>query len=239
MIDFSKRSYERELMDLPFEKKEDFFTNLNEIELINKLTGGPPHTFSTLKKLIAKAPKKEVLEIVDIGFGAGDMLQYILDRQHELPCKVKLIGVDLLPEAKEYAVKYHPSLASNVEFHVCDYREYMKAKSKVDIVIAGLFCHHLTDEQLVEFFGYIHQYTSIGGIINDLARSPVAYYGIKIPTQLFSKSRFTKNDAPLSVLRGFHRNELEAILKEANVKDYSLKWKWAYRYLLTIYANES
>jgi 2-polyprenyl-3-methyl-5-hydroxy-6-metoxy-1,4-benzoquinol methylase len=233
MRDYSKRSYELELMDLPFERKEDLFENLKELELINKLTGGPRHTFNTLKKMLKG--KQGIVTIVDIGYGAGDMLQYILDHKNELSCEVKLIGVDMLPEANEYAVSIHPELKSEVEFFTCDYREYMKSGNNVDVAIAGLFCHHLNDEQVTEFFSYINQHCKIGGVINDLARSPIAYYGIKIPTQLFSKSRFTKNDAPLSVLRGFARNELKLFLDQAGVKNYKIQWKWAYRYLISIY----
>lgn len=232
---YTVRSNELELMDLPFERKEDLFENLKELELINKLTGGPHLTFKTLKALLAN--RKEEVHIVDVGFGAGDMLQYILDHQHELPCKVKLTGVDLLHEAKEYAILNHTNLVGKVNFEVIDYRDYLAKGAKVDVIVAGLFCHHLTDPQLIEFFEYIGKYATLGGVINDLARSPVAYYGIKIPTQLFSKSRFTKNDAPLSVLRGFKRAELVHLLEQSNISNYQLKWRWAYRYLLTIYGN--
>jgi 2-polyprenyl-3-methyl-5-hydroxy-6-metoxy-1,4-benzoquinol methylase len=232
MSKFAQRSYELELMDLPFERKEDLYENLAEIELINKLTGGPATTFTALKKLLKG--RKEEIHIVDVGFGGGDLMQYILDHQHELSCNVKLTGVDLLPEAVEYAVSAHPDLSTKASLKVQDYRDFLKEGNKVDIVIAGLFCHHLTDEQLVEFFSYIQQYCRVGGLINDLHRHAIAYWGIKIPTQLFSRSRFTKNDAPLSVLRGFHRNEIELIMKQANIDNYKINWRWAFRYIINI-----
>jgi 2-polyprenyl-3-methyl-5-hydroxy-6-metoxy-1,4-benzoquinol methylase len=235
MSRYKNRSYEAELMDLPFERKEDLFENLEELELINKLTGGPATTFRQLKKILSNHTGE--VHIVDVGFGAGDMLQYILDHQAELPCKVRLTGVDLLPEAKEYAIAHHPELEQKANLKVQDYRDFLKENNKVDIVLAGLFCHHLTDEQLVEFFKYIEQYAKISGIINDLHRHPIAYYGIKIPTQLFSRSRFTKNDAPLSVLRGFKNHELKKILHDAKVSNFDLSWKWAFRYILTIYGR--
>jgi 2-polyprenyl-3-methyl-5-hydroxy-6-metoxy-1,4-benzoquinol methylase len=232
---YSKRSNELELMDLPFEKKEDLFENLKELEIINKLTGGPSLSFSAIKKILKNHTKE--IHIVDIGFGAGDLLVYILKNQHQLNCKIKLTAIDLLPQAKEYALLHHPQLKDNVTFEVCDYRHWFNSGNKADLIIASLFCHHLNDEQLVEFFEHIKKNCSIGAVINDLARSPIAYYGIKIPTQLFSKSRFTKNDAPLSVLRGFRKQELITLLNKAQIKHYSLQWKWAYRYLLTINNN--
>ena len=222
-------------MDLPFDKKEDLFENLKELEIINKLTGGPALSFAALTTILEN--KTQEIHIVDIGFGAGDLLVYILKNKHKLKCKIKLTAIDLLPQAKEYALLNHPELKENVTFEVCDYRQWFKNGNKADLVVASLFCHHLTDEQLVEFFENIKNNCTIGAVINDLARSPIAYFGIKLPTQLFSKSRFTKNDAPLSVLRGFKKPELNYLLKKAQIKNYTLKWKWAYRYLLTIKNN--
>jgi len=219
-------------MDLPFDKKEDLFENLEELEIINKLTGGPALSFAAIKDILQN--KTQEIHIVDIGFGAGDLLVYILKNKHKLKCKIKLTAIDLLPQAKEYALLNHPELKENVTFVVCDYRHWFINGNKADLVVASLFCHHLNDEQLVEFFEYIKNNCTIGAVINDLARSPIAYFGIKFPTQLFSKSRFTKNDAPLSVLRGFKKSELNNLLHKAQIKNYTLKWKWAYRYLLTI-----
>lgn len=229
---FDKRSAELELMDLYIEQKEELFLNLQELELINKLTGGPALGFKAIKKMLAN--EKREIHIVDIGFGAGDMLQYLLKYAGELPCPIRLTGIDLLPEAVEYAQKTHPQLGAKVNFEVCDYRDWFAKGNKADLVIASLFCHHLSNEEVTGFFENIRLHASIGGVINDLARSPIAYYGIKIPTWLFSRSRFTKNDAPLSVLRGFTRKELKLLLQNAGIKNYSLEWKWAFRYLISI-----
>jgi hypothetical protein len=91
---------------------------------------------------------------------------------------------------------------------------------------------------LVSFFGLVNRSVKIGMVINDLERSPVAYYGIKIPTFLFAQSAFTKNDAPLSVLRGFKRKELMLLFKKAGVSNFTIKWKWAYRFLITLIPND-
>ena len=45
-----------------------------------------------------------------------------------------------------------------------------------------------------------------------------------------------KNDAPLSVLRGFSKAELDTLMKKSFEDDqkpgYSINWKWAFRWLL-------
>ena len=43
-----------------------------------------------------------------------------------------------------------------------------------------------------------------------------------------------KNDAKLSVARGFRRQELKEILQAAGITNYTLKWRWAFRWELII-----
>lgn len=234
-ISFAQRSYQAELMDQPIADKEILFTNLRELENINRLTGGPALGFGAIKKLLANRTTEA--HIVDVGFGAGDMLVYLLQNAHKLPCKIKITGLDIMPETLEYIQRYHPTLPKNVALHICDYKDWFAQGGEADIIHAGLFCHHLDDNQLKDFFTVCKKAT-IGAVVNDLARAMPPYYFIKWATALFSKSAFTKNDAPLSVLRGFKRAELEFILQQADVPQYTLQWRWAYRYLLAIYPKK-
>jgi len=41
-----------------------------------------------------------------------------------------------------------------------------------------------------------------------------------------------KNDAPLSVKRGFKKNELIALLEKAGFKNYTVQWSWAFRFII-------
>jgi ubiquinone/menaquinone biosynthesis C-methylase UbiE len=232
-IDFNKRSYEKEMMDDKIESIDDLFVNLKELELINIFTGGR-HTCTAIKKLMTDQNKS--YKLLDIGFGAGDMLAYILKKKPNQG-KFQITAVDIMPEAKAYIDTYHADLKNQVNFKISDYKMVLNHHEKTDIAYAGLFCHHFNDEELVEFFKIVQQNCTVGAVINDLQRSPFAYYGIKILVSLFSKSPFTKNDAPLSVLRGFTKRELIQLLEKASVKHYSIQWKWAFRYVITIYGH--
>jgi hypothetical protein len=46
-----------------------------------------------------------------------------------------------------------------------------------------------------------------------------------------------KNDAPLSVLRGFKKREWRLLFRHAGIDHYELKWNWAFRWLI-IYENK-
>jgi 2-polyprenyl-3-methyl-5-hydroxy-6-metoxy-1,4-benzoquinol methylase len=233
MPQFAQRSTALELMDGEITDKNELFLNLKELEFINTLTGGPALVFATLLDLLKNYRDREV-HIVDIGYGAGDMFVFLLQHAAQLPCKIRLTGVDLMPEAQEYALQMHPELSDAVTFVCADCNEWFAQGNAPDIVLASLFCHHLTDEQLVLFLKNVQQHTKIGLIINDLHRHWLAYYGIKVLTRWFSASRFTKNDAPLSVLRGFVRSEWEILLRKAGVIHATITWKWAFRYIIVL-----
>jgi hypothetical protein len=80
---------------------------------------------------------------------------------------------------------------------------------------------------------WMNENASVGFFINDLHRHPLAYHFIKITSKFFSKSYLVKNDAPLSVLRGFKKIEWKQLLRKAGLENASVKWRWAFRYLVT------
>ncbi|MCH5683887.1 hypothetical protein LWM68_06210 [Niabella sp. W65] len=67
--------------------------------------------------------------------------------------------------------------------------------------------------------------------INDLHRHTLAWWSIKILTAIFSRSYLVKNDAPVSVLRGFRKREWQQLFKKAGI-EATVSWQWAFRYLI-------
>jgi hypothetical protein len=114
-----------------------------------------------------------------------------------------------------------------------DYRNVSFENGKPDIIFSSLFCHHFTDEELVQQLRWMETNAGGGWFINDLQRHPVAWYAIRRLTGWWSRSYLVKNDAPLSVLRGFSRAEWKELLGKAGIAHYSLQWKWAFRWLVT------
>ena len=231
MPDFSSRSYQEELMDDLNAPTDELHLNLDEIIQINKITGGPAVSIQGVKRLLESTSKNEI-HFVDIGCGGGDMLAYLAKQTPRSGVKFKLTGVDFQPKAIDFAKKKYPWLADRVNWIVADYKELLQSGFKADVFHAALFCHHFTDEELVSFFSSLKEASELGFIINDLHRHPLAYYGVKAINTVASKSRFTKHDAPLSVLRAFKKSELQDLLSQAGVERYSMTWKWAFRYLV-------
>jgi 2-polyprenyl-3-methyl-5-hydroxy-6-metoxy-1,4-benzoquinol methylase len=101
-----------------------------------------------------------------------------------------------------------------------------------DIILCTLVAHHFSNKQLSELFKNLKNQATLGVVINDLERNPLAFYSIRFLTSVFSKSAMVKFDAPLSVLRGFKKTELQSILQKAEIDTYNLSWQWAFRWKL-------
>ena len=128
-------------------------------------------------------------------------------------------------------IKQHKKENKGIIFTCGDYRN-LRLEAAPRIIFSSLFCHHFSKEDLAEQLQWCRSHAPCGFFINDLHRHPVAYYSIKWLTSLFSHSYLVRNDAPLSVLRGFHKNEWEELLDLAGISGSEINWKWAFRWLV-------
>ncbi len=227
---FKNRSDKKELLDGEDIPEKDLFQNLKELNTINDLLGGYKISFNALEKILK--PNKETV-IVDIGSGGGDTLKQIYNWNKTKKYDLKLFGIDLKPSCIHYSETNHSN--QEITFICDDYQNAPIHVPKIDILHACLFCHHLKENEIVELIRFCTT-RKITLVVNDLERNRFAYYAIKFLTKLFSKSYLVKNDAPLSVLRGFKLKEWQKILEQAGAKNYSLKNKWAFRHQIVVYA---
>ena len=225
MINLTHRSPLKELMDednIPF---DDMKTCLRELNKVNTLLGGHSITISGVKEIAGNNMRD--LSVCEIGCGGGDNLHAI--DKHFSEQDLSFTGIDLKKECTDFAQQQYHSL--NAEWITSDYR-LINFEKKPDIIFSSLFCHHFTNEELVTMMKWMHANSSKGFFINDLQRHPVAYYLIKWITAVFSKSYLVKNDACISVARSFRKKDWTAIFEKAGIKNYSIRWRWAFRYLV-------
>ncbi|MFT6055281.1 MAG: 2-polyprenyl-3-methyl-5-hydroxy-6-metoxy-1,4-benzoquinol methylase [Roseivirga sp.] len=203
---------------------------LKELETINKWLGGNYVTTNGLDQLL-KRKKAKKLRIADLGCGGGDMLKLVAKWAKMRKVEVSLIGFDANPHIVDYA-KENCDGFENISFEVSDIFSDEFKQRKFDVILCTLFTHHFKEEQLTKIFNQFKSQATIGTVINDLHRHWLAEFLIKWLTRFFSKSDMVKNDAPLSVRRAFRRNELQLILKDAEIDIFSLRWMWAFRWQL-------
>jgi len=231
MPSFKKRSYQSELLDRPDIPFEDIKRNMQELDFINRKLGGHEITLDGVVALIKNQMAfNSKLKIVEIGCGGGDNLRAIKQWAQHVHFDVSLEGIDINYDCIAYAKDQKRN--SGIEFIHSDYKE-VSFQNKPDIIFSSLFCHHFIEEELIFMMKWMKQNSQLGFFINDLHRHPLAYHSIKILTKLFSRSYLVKNDAPLSVKRGFKRKEWNFILSKAGIANFNCQWRWAFRWLIT------
>lgn len=234
MSRFTHRSYQKELLDRDDIPVEDIRRNLEELDVINTRLGGHKLTLDALDFILKKLPAGKSWHIVEIGCGGGDNLAAILRWANQKKIPVQLTGIDSNSDCVAFSENQH----SNIAFINNDYRKVM-FPSKPDVIFSALFCHHFTDDELIQQLQWMHANSATGFFINDLHRHPLAFFSIKALTRFFSKSYLVKNDAPLSVLRGFKRKEWLDLFSNAGVQPTRLCWKWAFRWQIIVCKNHA
>ncbi len=227
---FKERSHTKELLDTCTMSVEDLSQNLRELHTINKWLGGYSITFKAMNKVVK--PHTPAI-IMDLGCGGGDTLNELHSWSLKKNRSVQLNGIDILPGCISYS-QTNTRGKTGIRFICDDYRNSTAHIPKIDVMHASLFCHHLNDDEIVELIRFTLS-NKITLVINDLERHPLAYYSIKALTALFSRSHLVKNDAPLSVLRGFKKSEWRRLLELSGAKKYTVTNRWAFRHEVIVY----
>lgn len=210
---------------------EEMDQTLRELETINKWLGGNHVTINGIEKLLQRKHLKEELVIADLGCGGGDMLILVAEWAKKCRISVKLKGYDANPNIIEYARKNGLDY-EEITFETKDIFSDSFKEESFDIVLCTLFTHHFKDDDLAKIFNQFQKQASLGVVINDLHRHPIAYFAIRLLTQFFSKSPMVKYDGPLSVRRAFRKADWHNILQQAEISNFYLRWKWAFRWQL-------
>lgn len=223
-----------ELMDSPGLPVELLHKNLTELDIMNRYLGGHTISLEGIKSLMSDKDKK--YHIVDLGCGSGDVLRFVARWARKNQYSVKLTGVDLNDDAIKYLVVQSAEYPE-ITGIAANYEDYLAIGNDIDIIHCGLFCHHLNDKKLVQLFRYLKTSSTRGIVINDLQRNPLAYYLVWLLTRLLNGTALSKHDGPVSVLRGFKRNEMESLIQQAGLEEYTIQWRWIFRYLVVIRTN--
>lgn len=228
-MQFKYRSQQKEFLDNHDIPPSDLHRNLEELHIINQQLGGYNASRQGLASILTSTGS--VQNILDIGFGGGHSIKELSNFASKYKTNLFFYGVDLKSDCVSFAEKNLAAL-QNKQLICQDYKNISpELLKRVDVIHCSLFLHHLSNAEIIDLMKFSKANRCIF-LANDLHRNWFAYYSIKILTKLFSKSYLVKNDAPLSVKRGFTRKELTALLSEAGYTNFSVKWSWAFRFVI-------
>jgi SAM-dependent methyltransferase len=228
MVSFKHRSFQPELMDAPGIPAHLMHHNLGELDILNRYFRGHSISLEGIKQLVTD--HKKTYHITDLGCGSGDVLQYIARWARSNSYSVKLTGVDINADAIGY-LAVNCATYPEIKGVVSSYKDYLASEPRIDIVHSSLFCHHLNETELLELFRTL-QHCNCDFVINDLHRSPIAYWGAWLMPRLLNGTHLSKHDGPVSVQKAFTRDELLQLLHAAGVEDATVQWRWPFRYLV-------
>ena len=228
-INTKKRTDAIEIMDDFALEGETLRDALDKIAKINQLLGGNKLTLQGVAELLENKSKTSEIKIVDIGCGNGDMLRYLADYAKNNNWNFKLIGVD----ANNFTINHAINLSkeySTISYLCEDIFESEFDNLKYDIVLCTLTLHHFKENEIEKLMSQFYKNTTIGIVVNDLQRSTIAYRLFQALCFVFQLNKMSREDGLVSILRGFKRSELIATSNKLNFKNYTINWKWAFRY---------
>jgi 2-polyprenyl-3-methyl-5-hydroxy-6-metoxy-1,4-benzoquinol methylase len=223
---FYKRSEDLEIIDLKNYSKEEYELCLKTLDRVGRWLGGDAGTFAALDRM-----KTEPKSILDVGCGGGIFTSRLALQYPQ----AKIVGIDVNRDAIAFAKK-NVNLPTNISYESRNQGQLIESPKSYDVVMSTLVCHHLSDEQIIDFLQRATNVAKKKVIINDLHRNPLAYYLFKLVSPICFRNRLVEHDGPLSVLRSFKRKDWEYYLEKAGVRptDYRIRWRWAFRWLIEI-----
>ena len=206
-----------ELLDGPLDDPAALAGNLRDLRRINRWLGGVRLSADAIDALAAH---REQLTVLDVGTGGADIPMALLARADERGRGLAVVGIDSRPEVLAAAVVAMPAVAATpgLELHVGDGRSLPYADGSFDVVHASMVLHHLPpDEAVAPAPRDGSGRDGSGVVVNDLERSRLGWIGAWLMGHLLTRNRYTRHDAPLSVLRSYRADEMKALMRTAGL----------------------
>lgn len=220
------RSTLPEMMDDPSVPDAQVDRALKELSAINRWLGGFRVSRLGVMRLINSLPSDRPVSVLDVGAGGCDLPRALAP----LGRRFDVTSLDVNFHACLRVGGHYPRFAAvNGSAFSLPFRD-----RSFDIAHVSLFLHHCTDAEAQALVADLSRVARRGIIINDLHRHVFAYAGITILTGILSRSALVRNDAPVSVLRGFLRGEIEALLPPGVQSAASISRHWAFRWCVCI-----
>jgi SAM-dependent methyltransferase len=183
---------------------------LTDLSRINGLTLARRPTIGFLERVRARGVGTRPWRILDVGFGAGDMLLAIARWGEARGVALDLAGIDLNPKSVPVG---EAKLDDRARLITGDYRDL--AGQGWDIILSSLVTHHMTSTQRSEFLRFMESESARGWLVNDLHRQRLPFAGYPLLASLAFVDPIVRRDGQLSVGRSFRRAEWQAMLAEA------------------------
>lgn len=246
-----KRSAEKEMMDLPGNPKDLLVEDLRNLRNINRYLGGYRGVMKGLKRLVAEH-KMSRFSLLDVGTGSADIPRVIVQWARDRGIEARIIALE--PEAvtaqeaviltqRQTNPPFIPLLQRGKEGDFrCSRISVVRGDGNAppfraasfDFVLASQVLHHFPEETIVALLRTWSRLVRRSIIVSDLVRHPVAYYGIRLVTKVFTRNVMTLTDAPLSVQRAYTMAEWHELFRRAEIGPFQVFSVFPYRVMALV-----
>lgn len=232
MPSFAARSTELEQMEAPGIAETTLVDVLNDLSRANALTFARPPTLSWLERATKGLPRGSSFTLLDVGYGQGDMLRAIWRWAKRCGLEPRLTGVDLSPWSAS-AAEAATDPAWGIRYATGDVFEYAPSEG-VDFVVSSLVAHHMPDDVLARFIGWMEANARRGWFINDLHRHPLAYYGYWVLSRATLLHPMVQHDGLVSVRRAFTKADWERLLAASGAPRDQIEVAWRFPFRICV-----
>jgi ubiquinone/menaquinone biosynthesis C-methylase UbiE len=231
-VDFTKRSYELEHIDVGDYTDDEYKGCIVELQRVNRWLGDARTLRQTLLKEIQDSDLRE-FSVLDVGAGSGELLRVTSDWARTSQRSSHLVGLELNPTSakaiRDESRQFHGISAVRGDAFHLPFKDL-----EFDYAISSLFTHHFTDVQVVALLREMARVARRGIYVIDLHRHPVAYYLYTTIGKLMLHNRLLREDGALSIRRSFKADELLALAQRAGLSNARVDRHFPYRLVLSM-----
>jgi SAM-dependent methyltransferase len=222
-FDRARRSPQDEILDGRVDTAE-LGIILRDLARFNGAMLGHWPVLRWLDRATRTLPADQMLTLVDVGCGYGDLLRAVRRWARRRGRCMRLVGIDMSPQVIEIATGA-TAADEEIEYEVCEVSSF-KPSYAVDFIASSLVTHHLSDAAIVQFLRWMEQTARRGWVIYDLQRSVVPFYFITLAGVLLRLHPVVVYDGRISVARSLTRGEWNALIAEAGIARETVDMRW-------------
>jgi ubiquinone/menaquinone biosynthesis C-methylase UbiE len=204
----------RELLDAEAMDAAALRRNLRDIRQINALLGWRAYTVRAVARHV-RALELQRFSLLDVASGSADMPLAVAHWAQRAGISARIVATDINPAivaaAREYTAGSPGLLVEQQDALGLPYET-----GSFDIALCTLALHHFDPDAAVRL---LRGMARVGRrvLVFDVERSPLAYAGAVLLTQLTRMDGMTRHDAPASVRRAYSAAELRELAARAGL----------------------
>lgn len=226
------RDLQPELMDDPNLDAAEHRKALTGLARLNRLSGAASLLWPVVvqaARSTKKARRGRPLRIIDLATGSADVPLQLALRAARAGLAMEILGVDrsaVAVEQAERAFAKHGKALEGVraQFLAGDVLDAgLALPIGWDLVMCSLFCHHLSDEQVVRLLQVMKGVAGGMVVVSDLERSRLNLMMVGVGSRLVTRSRVVHADAVQSVRAAFTCDEFAALCIRAGLAGATIR----------------